>query len=356
MKRKFLLVLLFNLIFSLLSAEDRPLKVTTSIFEPFVIESDNGSLTGFSIDLWTLISKEAALPPSNIKLVDNIDQLLSSVILKESDIAFSGISMTDKREEKLDFSHPLFKSGLQIMIPDDGRKNTAAILKKALSIVLSKELFYALLILFLLLLISAHIIWFLERKNNDFSNNYLRGIADSIWWSAVTITTVGYGDKKPKFYAGKIFAVVWMFAGIFIMTYFTASVTTSLTINELNEGIISIGDIFDKKVATIENSTSHQYLKDISIFPITFPNLEKAAIQLEKNNIDAIVYDSPALRYFISKHPKKFKIAGNIFHQEDYAFAMPQGSMLRDKVNIAILKIISSGQYNDLINKWFGKN
>lgn len=41
-----------------------------------------------------------------------------------------------------------------------------------------------------------------------------RSVLDGLWWSVVTLTTVGYGDVYPVTAGGKILATVAMFAGI----------------------------------------------------------------------------------------------------------------------------------------------
>eukprot|EP00946_MAST-07B_sp_MAST-7B-sp1_P001497 g1497.t1 len=65
------------------------------------------------------------------------------------------------------------------------------------------------------IVVSAHVVWLAERNDNpeQFPPDYLDGIDDAIWWSAATISTVGYGDKAPLTNTGRIFALVWMFAG-----------------------------------------------------------------------------------------------------------------------------------------------
>jgi voltage-gated potassium channel len=42
---------------------------------------------------------------------------------------------------------------------------------------------------------------------------------DSLYFSAATMTTVGYGDFVPKTDEGKLFAVFYMFAGVGIALY-----------------------------------------------------------------------------------------------------------------------------------------
>src|SRR5262249_16220997 len=47
-----------------------------------------------------------------------------------------------------------------------------------------------------------------------FDANEFKSVWDGIWWSVVTVTTVGYGDLYPKDVEGRIIAIVVMFAGI----------------------------------------------------------------------------------------------------------------------------------------------
>jgi len=57
----------------------------------------------------------------------------------------------------------------------------------------------------------------------------IKSVADAMWWSICTITTVGYGDKFPITDGGKIVAIILMISGIglfgtligYISTFFT---------------------------------------------------------------------------------------------------------------------------------------
>jgi voltage-gated potassium channel len=49
---------------------------------------------------------------------------------------------------------------------------------------------------------------------------------DAIWWSYVTITTVGYGDKFPVTTEGRIIAAILMTVGVGLFGTFTAYVSS----------------------------------------------------------------------------------------------------------------------------------
>ncbi|XP_031573116.1 uncharacterized protein LOC116307107 isoform X2 [Actinia tenebrosa] len=79
--------------------------------------------------------------------------------------------------------------------------------------------------------IAGFIVWLLEftKSTSDFPKPFIKGFNDGIWWSFVSMTTVGYGDRIPKSFAGRSFAVCWTLTGIVIISVATSSLTTTLT-------------------------------------------------------------------------------------------------------------------------------
>jgi voltage-gated potassium channel len=61
-------------------------------------------------------------------------------------------------------------------------------------------------------------------------NSTITNFGDALWWAAVTLTTVGYGDVVPVTLAGRLYAVLLMMGGVVIIG--VASGTAVSYINE----------------------------------------------------------------------------------------------------------------------------
>ena len=172
-------------------------------------------------------------------------------------MGLAAIAITEEREQTVDFTLPYYRSGLGILTRTGASGSTLGIVIRDLA----PDLLRLLLIVSVIIFISGHIIWLMERgRNDDFPMDYLHGVGQGIWWSAVTVTTVGYGDKTPKHWLGRVYAIGWMFAGLFIIANFTAAVTAAVTADRLLTNITGPEDLPGQAIATVEGSTSSQWL------------------------------------------------------------------------------------------------
>lgn len=72
----------------------------------------------------------------------------------------------------------------------------------------------AMIIMIVLVILSASIIYSVEHKAQPEAFN---SIPSAIWWSVVTMTTVGYGDVTPVTFMGKFISIFIMLLGVGIV-------------------------------------------------------------------------------------------------------------------------------------------
>ena len=148
---------------------------------------------------------------------------------------------------------------------------------------------------------------------------------------------------------------IWILAGYFVFAYFTASVTSTVTLQELQGSISGPQDLYDKKVATVEKSPAADYLTAQGISSVKFENIETACHLLETGKVDAVVYDAPVLQHYaVQKGKGKVKVVGLIFQEQSYGIALQFNSPYREKINVALLRLVENGIYKEIHDKWFG--
>lgn len=345
------------LVVSLAQTQDsKKLVVLTKPIAPFVMQNPDGRLAGFSIELWDALAAQMGWQ-TEYRYLPDLKSLLSSIQAGDGDAAIAAISITSDRETVMDFSYPYFESGLQIMtasVEAGTLQKTWSVVKRLVS---TRDFRSALLTLALLLLVFAHIIWWIERdRNPSFSRKYPAGLWDAIYWALVTVTTVGYGDKTPRSPLGQVVALILIFFGYLTFAWYTATVASSLTVSQLEGAVLGPGDLAGKQVATVAGSTGEQFLRHLpQVHVLTYALIDEAFPALLAGQVDAIVYDYPSLSYFTQHEGKgKVRLVGPVFQRESYGIAFPQGSPLREQVNRALLGIRESGLYDRIYSRWFG--
>lgn len=316
-----------------------PIKVGVKESPPFVIQSETGEWSGLSLTLW----RQAAL---NIGLEFEIEEysleeLIQKVTNGEIDIAVASLTVTPEREAAMDFTHPYFSSGLGVAVPAESDGGIFFLAQRFFSI----EFLSVLAFLAVLLLLFGFLVWLFERKANpeEFGGKSIDGILSGFWWSAVTMTTVGYGDKSPKTFLGRCVGLVWMFAGIIVISGITASITSALTVSQLEMSIQSSDDLAKYRVATLADSTSEAYLRAKGIRIVTFQSIDDALDAVAQEHVDAAVYDAPILQYSVlNRSGDPLQVLPFVFDRQDYGFALPSGSELREPLNVELLNVITS--------------
>jgi ABC-type amino acid transport substrate-binding protein len=170
------------------------------------------------------------------------------------------------------------------------------------------------------------------------------------------MTTVGYGDKAPKTYPGRLLGLFWMFASIIMISSFTAAITSSLTVAEIGTVISGPEDLPKVRVVCVKNSTGEEYLKKKQISCRGFSSAEDALQELVHGRADALVYDAPMLKYLINKdYEGKARVLERTLAPQAYGIALPQGSSLREFVNRVLLGKVNEPWWRETLFKYLGE-
>ena len=99
-----------------------------------------------------------------------------------------------------------------------------------------------------------------------------------------------------------------------------------------------------KKVAVIEGTTSIHSVNMLGARTVVVSSKEEALSRLRSkglNKVDAFVYDMPGISVLARKN-NDMKATGILFSEQNYGIAMPQGSPYRERINIALLRVLKN--------------
>ena len=327
--------------------------ISTVERNPFTFFHEGGKVTGFSADLWIEIARRNGWT-FEWKREESFPAMIEAVKTARSDAAIANISMTSAREKVLDFSQPVYDSGLQIIV--SGKRAGVGFFR----LIWQSGALQLIAAAILVLLVIAHILWFFERdtpndRHDYFRDEYFGGIWDAFWWAFIIMTMGGFENEVPYSKLSRLLAMTWIVISLFFVSTLTAKITTSLTVDQLTGDINSWQDLIGKKVGVGANSAMSRFLDVKNIPWRPYRDFREALAAVEKGEIDATIGDAPVAQYYASHEGLgKVRLAGPLFHPDKFGIALPTGSGLREKINTTLLELREDGTYERLQQKWFG--
>ncbi len=327
---------------------------------PFCIRGEDGSWSGISVELWQWIAADLGIDTEfrETTITGLFDGLAPGGPL---DVSIGALTITAEREDRLDFSESFFLSGLALAVKTS--PGTGGIWPW-LGRLLVWNFWRIVAALLASLVLVALLIWALEHKGNpkEFGGDgkLHRGIGSALWWSAVTMTTVGYGDLAPRSPVGRLVAIAWMFVSLFLVSWFTASMASILTAERLDTGTGGLvvrgpDDLRRLHVAAIADTSSEDYLRRHHIDYIRVPPKDLIEV-LFTGRAQAVLGDAPTLRYAARSeaYAGRITVLPQTFEIESYGIALRDGSPWRKPLDRALLHRLASPEWQDLVYRYIG--
>ncbi len=318
---------------------------------PFVMEHEEG-LSGINVWLWERVCQETG--EVYVTQKRPLDSLLSGLASGELDMSLNPLSITARRSRRIDFSAPYYISSSSVLV------RAVTPVQKALQYVtsfFSLNFLRVLAALFVVISTFGILAWIFERRANpgEFGGG-LKGIGSGIWWSAVTMTTVGYGDKSPRSIGGRIVALIWMFTAIILISGFTAGIASSLTVQSLAWNQERIDDFKEKKVATVGESATERFLqRNFFRRVISYKDLQSCIEALAHNEVRAVAYDEPLLQYVIREDStRRFEILPITFNHQLYAFGFSEqvDAQRTEHISNEILEVTERADWREVLGEY----
>lgn len=329
-------------------------RVAVHTLDPFVMRTGSGELTGFSVELWNEIAKRLNWTSEYLD-VGNVGGQLAAVADGSAALAVGGISLTAERERAFDFSQPTLDAGLQIIVPVADTRPSVPGLGGYLDLLFSRTMLIWLSAAVVVSILPAHIFWLIERRSDKpvVARAYWPGIFQAFGWGIGSL--VGKNSATATKTVTKAMAVLWGFAGIVFISFYSANLSASLTVAKLDAKITGPADLYDKSVATVRGTTAAEYLHNMGIDATETDEIEQAYHLLREEGYDAVVFDAPALRYYVAHRGDGVAVmAGPVFQEEDQGFVFQVNSPLRKPINQTLFQMREDGTYSLIKEKWFG--
>lgn len=94
---------------------------TDNGYVPFeFIDEETGELVGFDIDLMNALAEEAGIEIEYETL--EFDGIVAGISSGRFDIAIAGMTITEERQESIDFTQPYYEAGLILAVRDDNEE------------------------------------------------------------------------------------------------------------------------------------------------------------------------------------------------------------------------------------------
>nr|GMC55757.1 glutamate receptor 2.8-like [Ipomoea batatas] len=327
-------------------------------------QTNRTTATGFCIDVFEEVIRNLpyAVPfdyiPFSLLPTQNLpdyDDFVDQINLGNFDAVVGDVTILADRSEYVEFSLPFTESGVTTVVPvkQDMRKSAWIFLRP-----LRTELWVT---TGAFLIFIGFVIWVLEHGvNKEFQGPRHKQVGMIFWFS---FSTLVYAHREKVISnLSRFVIIVWVFVVLVLTSSYTASLTSMLTVQQLQPTITNVEDLIKNQepVGYQDGSFVKGLLKKMKFDSSKFLNystLEQYDEALTKGSqnggVAAIVDELPYIRLFLAKYCGKYTMIGPTYKTAGFGFAFPIGSPLVPDISRAVLSVMESESMMRITDKWF---
>jgi ABC-type amino acid transport substrate-binding protein len=330
----------------------REVRVGTKEAPPFAMKAPDGTWSGISIELWSHIAEKLGLH-ATFREYESVPDMLRATADGTLDAAISAITVTSEREQSVDFTQPFYASGLGIAVPMQKEIEWLPILRSFFTVRFAQ----AIGVLVAAATTVGAVIWLFERHHTEHFAGGSRGLGTGLWWSASAMTQTAASDKAPATLLGRAMAIAWMIASVIIIASFTAGITSQLTAKQIAERVRGPSDLTIVRTGSVAATAALEYLRTEHISARVYDSAETGLEALKQGKLDAFVYDKPLLTWTARKDfLDEVEVLDTLFDHQNYAIALPAGSELRTRINVAMIDGLREPWWKDVLVRYLGRD
>ncbi|CAN0853190.1 Glutamate receptor 2.7, partial [Linum grandiflorum] len=313
---------------------------------------DNKRFEGFCIDLFKKVIEllDYELPYEFVPYYGKYEDLVDHVHNKNYDAVVGDVTILADRLDKVEFTQPFAESGLSVIVPAKSEKSAWMFLKP-----FTMEMW---LVTGTILIYTMLIIWFLEHQTNpDFRGPLRNQMGTALLF---TFSSLFFAHRERVYNnLTRIVLVVWLFVVLILNSSYTASLTSMLTVLQLNPNVRNINSLRRNglRVGCDNDSFVREYLEKVLEFKAeniinieTEYNFEGG---FDNNRISAAFMELPYKKVFMNHYCKQFTATTQTSRFGGLGFVFQKGSPIAADVSKAILQLSEDGQLKKLEETWF---
>uniref|UniRef100_A0ACD5XW79 Uncharacterized protein n=1 Tax=Avena sativa TaxID=4498 RepID=A0ACD5XW79_AVESA len=280
-----------------------------------------------------------------------IDELVYKVYLKEFDAVVGDVTILVNRSLYTDFTLPYTESGVRMLVPVlDRRKKTAWKFLKPLTtdLWLGTGAF---------VVFTGFVVWCIER-NEQFKGHPSSQIGSVFYFIFSTLVFAHREGMVNNL--SRIVVIVWLFVVLILQQSYTASLSSILTVEQLQPTVTSLEEVISKgsHVGYLNDSLLPVLLRSLKIDDskmIAFDSPEEYNEALSTGKVAVIVDEIPYLKVFLKKYCHNYTMIGPTYKFDGFGYAFPLGSPLTADISRGILKLESNGRMVELQKALYGE-